>query len=899
MGVRTMRAVTPPDSFESLLHPARPTARPTGRARLGAAALLLSCAAAGPLLAQTPTPTATATPTPTPAAGTFARASTQNYGFSNGLSYDGPNLVLDPDGSIWVASATENVIAKISPDGRQATRWTMPKDTAPQSLLREPDGTFWITELGGFKIGKFDPAAGTLTEWADFSRRPTALVKRADGKFWLPETSGALALFDPAAGSFTYFTSVSNFSLSYPYLDADGSLWTCDFVLGAILRFTPDGTKATRWPLPALGARPSKVFRGPDGALWISLYLAGQLGRFVPETNELKLYSVGAASPFDLASYRGRIAYTEQFSGSIGFLDPATATPTDTKTLTPTELTMTVSPVRTSSPTVANVTSKTDDIQGTPASESVGISVSGVTVYPTGIGPAFGMLIDEPRARIFFGTNGNVGTLRPPIPLTASDHYYPAVASISGQNGAVWKTQLVTWNRGRTPTATPTPTVSPTPVPILYEERLLPNGWIAGFSPASSPVVDPNRMRVKDDPIGTEMQGPNSFGALRLTAINNASDFYSWARVYRQREDGGTYGFARNPVTAAEALAAGETGFLFSPPTTDQRTNAGYLVVEAAKGTLAIVDADGAERFKAAFDWPSGWHVQASTIFSTAGLPRLASARVVFSVESGKLLPFGTSIDDVTNDPVDLHVFRPLRSSTIHWIPGVMRHAGPLGLSSATDLQLFNPGGAPAMVSVFLSPARELSSTGPSAGSPVAFTTVPAGRVVTLRDVFASLLGVETAIGALAVVSDAPIHVFARVTAPADGGGAYGFGLRGLLGDEVVPKDGAGVFLCVTDNGWDVMQSDLHVTNPFDEPVSFQIRLTDVSGAAAGTRDVTLAPKESRYLESAWYSLAGFGVDIGRMDLVPNAGSLGVFATLVRWDKKTRDADAIVAMPLR
>ena len=51
----------------------------------------------------------------------------------------------------------ERLAPKLSPDGTKSTRWTMPKDAAPSSLLRDPDGTFWLTELGGFHVANFDP----------------------------------------------------------------------------------------------------------------------------------------------------------------------------------------------------------------------------------------------------------------------------------------------------------------------------------------------------------------------------------------------------------------------------------------------------------------------------------------------------------------------------------------------------------------------------------------------------------------------------------------------------------------------------------------------------------------------------------------------------------------------
>ena len=45
---------------------------------------------------------------------------------------------------------------------------------------------------------------------------------------------------------------------------------------------------------------------------------------------------------------------------------------------------------------------------------------------------------------------------------------------------------------------------------------------------------------------------------------------------------------------------------------------------------------------------------------------------------------------------------------------------------------------------------------------------------------------------------------------------------------------------------------------------------------------------------SAFYTVAGFGVPIGRLEVAPATGSQPVFATLIRQDKKTGDADAVI-----
>ena len=155
-------------------------------------------------------------------------------------NFDGANIVKDSAGNLWGVAASDDSISRWSADRTTLTRWVMTQFTAPSSLFPDTDGTFWITELGGFKIAHFDPATGNCTEYIDAARRPTTLVRRPDGKFWMTETGGHMALFDPSVPNFTYYVTPGVFYLSYPWQDADGTLFSADFVYGYLVSWATD-----------------------------------------------------------------------------------------------------------------------------------------------------------------------------------------------------------------------------------------------------------------------------------------------------------------------------------------------------------------------------------------------------------------------------------------------------------------------------------------------------------------------------------------------------------------------------------------------------------------------------------------------------------------------------------
>ncbi|MCI4354610.1 MAG: hypothetical protein L3K06_04520, partial [Thermoplasmata archaeon] len=737
--------------------------------------------AAPPAASQTPTPTPTPTVTPTPAPVTILPATTTLFGVVNGGQYDSSNIVVDPAGAVWTASGyPENVILRLSADRTTVKRWKMTTDATPGGLLREPDGTFWVTELGGFRIAKFDPINDTITEWPDAGRRPTAIADNPDGTLWLPETSGALTKFDPATGKFVYFRGPTVFSLTYPWVDPDGTLWSCDFLADSIVRFSPDGSHVTQWPFPFGGSSPAKIRRLSDGAFWITLFTSSQIARFDPDTAEFKVFDITlGAEPFDILEYRGRILYSDQFTGNIGFLDPSAATPSQTATLTPLDA-ATTSTRASSNPNVTALTTTEDPITGPSPNFTAGTSSLGVTEYPVGTGNlVWGIAVDERRGRIFFGTNANVGALEPPVGIPG-DLYFPAAASV-GVPGSDWKTQFIIWNRGTPLDATGMLQ------PLSLVERLLPDTWIAGFSPAATITLGPNTMQSQADPIGNEMAAPGSFGALKFSASGPLTDYLGFARIYRTRLEGGTWGYAQNGQTVDAALAPGDTGFFFAAPDPAvQRTNGGMLVVESSTGTISIVDPDGNTRLTYSYDWPQGYRIQSSSVFSAFGLDPIPSARISVSPATGRVLVFGVSNDNVTNDPTGLDFFGPKSPAPSQHLLGVARSGGPMGATSRTDLQLYNPNAADATVTLAFHTTLPDGSAAPTPGVPMTTVTVKAGKVLTLADVL-SLFGVDRTAGTLDVLSpDQPVVAFARVRANAASGGTFGYGTPGRQDSQAI-----------------------------------------------------------------------------------------------------------------
>lgn len=835
-----------------------------------------------PAAAQTPTPT------PTPDfSSSVVPASQAIYQIPSGGRYDGANIVVKPDGSVWAASASENAIARLSSDGKTVTRWPMPANAAPSSFVADSDGTFWITELGGFNVTHFDPATNVLTQWPDAARRPTALVKRPDGSFWLPETDGILAKFDPATGVFTYYRGPAT-SLAYPAMDPDGTLFACDFIYPAIVRYTPDGVTATRWSIPTTPPTtdtvaplsPSQIVRMPDGGLWISFWGSGQLGRFDEKTGELKVWDLATGSfPYAIVPYRGRILYGEQALGQIGLFDPAGVTPNAVYTIAPVDYATTVSSV-TAVPVPTTLVPSDTTIETGAVSTVTGLSVPPFSQLPAGGTFAlWGIAVDERLGKFYYGAGGALGTLQPPLSYFDSDLYVPTARSALGPGGRTYTTGIVAWNR-----ATPDPAGATNE--LTGAQRLLPAGWIAGFSPAAGLTVPANALIAEDDVIGGTMKAQGNVGALWLISAAGTPDLAVAARTATSAPAGGTYGYAANGVRADATLGPGETGFVFTPPDAGaQPMYAGLLVLAASTGTVSVVGGDGTVLTTYAYDWPAGFQVQGDTIWDAFATTPVSSGRIAFSVTTGKILPFGISFDGTTGDPTGLAAFGPKSADVSLTVPAVGRGAGALGATERTDLQLFNGGAAAASVTLAFRAATASDTAAPAQALPP--VTIPAGQVVTLTDVLAPLgNGLD---GTLSVTSDSAVAAFARIYAAAAAGGTFGYGVAGRPAGDAIPETLRGVFVSASQPA-DVATADLLLVNPGNAAVSAAVSLWNADGTAAGTATFVVAPNETRSVPSVWQAIGGAPAALGRLDVAPDGP---LFAMLVRKDVMSGDADAL------
>jgi streptogramin lyase len=195
----------------------------------------------------------------------------------------------DGIGDVWWTNYTDNQLGRISLSANQVTTWPLPGAGTPFGTAVDDSGKIWVTDPFESTVHRFDP---------DTQQLCTYMV--------------------PDAGVSDYIVA------------DDGYIWLADWSLSRLLRLNPATGEFTIWALPA-GAFPEGVAVDESGHLWAADSELSLLVELQPAINQLTTYTVPVGIwPEMLDPHDGLVWYTEDYSRTVGVLDPATANGTTT-----------------------------------------------------------------------------------------------------------------------------------------------------------------------------------------------------------------------------------------------------------------------------------------------------------------------------------------------------------------------------------------------------------------------------------------------------------------------------------------------------------------------------------------------------------------------------------------
>jgi len=245
------------------------------------------------------------------------------------------DVTVAPDGSIFIAVASGNRIARFDPVKQVFKEWELPTGTTPYGLLSDREGRIWFSGNGNGTIGMLEPASGKIRQFKTPSGAggPHTLVLDAGGDIWLTGQGGNyLARLE--RGQDGKSDRITDYKMPGGPIglavDAQGRIWVCRYGADRLGIFDPKTGKLGELAL-GTGSRPRHIAAAPDGSLWVTLYGKGRLAQIDPVANKvLGEYTLPAgpnAGPYAVTvDAAGKVWVNEIESDSVVRFDPTDGT---------------------------------------------------------------------------------------------------------------------------------------------------------------------------------------------------------------------------------------------------------------------------------------------------------------------------------------------------------------------------------------------------------------------------------------------------------------------------------------------------------------------------------------------------------------------------------------------
>jgi hypothetical protein len=220
---------------------------------------------------------------------------------------------------------------------------------------------------------------------------------------------------------------------------------------------------------------------------------------------------------------------------------------------------------------------------------------------------------------------------------------FPAVGSVRGVFGSRFRTSLQLLNT----------TSSPMTGWLLFH----PHGAIVPFPGNGSgyhyTIAAGQQISVDMDDVFT---GPLGLGTLDVEVPTGQGTPQVVARVYNDAGSGGTAGFYEVPIPLADnghVISKGAAAFMVTPvDTTRTRFNIGVRALfSGADLTAELLDNAGHVLASTTTHYPAGYFEQVDAASFFGGVPVGANKTIKITVTDGSAVVYGSTTDNVTNDP--------------------------------------------------------------------------------------------------------------------------------------------------------------------------------------------------------------------------------------------------------
>ncbi len=458
---------------------------------------------------------------------------------------------------------------------------------------------------------------------------------------------------------------------------------------------------------------------------------------------------------------------------------------------------------------------------------------------------------------VLIGWAIEVTTKEAPEPPSGSSLYIPVGVHASGSNNTFWVTDVRLFN----------PSYSDTASLKVY---LIPKGADGTVDFQQTNVsVDPQSILSLPDILA------NRFGAesLQGNLIFETDDphLLATSRTYNTGGGSGTYGQYIDMARASAAIGSDDApSYLVQLARNSAfRTNIGFSEVAGHQATVRVELFDGSTG--SPIGTPQQYtikpfsNVQINRIFEelSAGTSGNAYARITVTSGEGRVVAYGSVVDNATGDAIYIPAQRPGTGAVL--VPIAAKKSGSAGTNWVTDLRVFNGGSAAVDLTLEYRPE---SGTG---GSPATATrTVPAGHVLALDDVLSSTFGLSDASGSIRIVpgsGDAPLIVTSR-TYNLVSGGTYGQFIGGVR--TGIAKGGSAVVFHLDKNSQ--FRTNVGIAEVSGGTITMRYVLKDSNGNTLGVGNLDLGPWEVKQINDIYSAVGAAAADNTRVDFYCDSG---------------------------
>jgi hypothetical protein len=222
----------------------------------------------------------------------------------------------------------------------------------------------------------------------------------------------------------------------------------------------------------------------------------------------------------------------------------------------------------------------------------------------------------------------------------------PAVGSATGTSGSNFKTSLQLLNPGPGSSA-------------MTGRVVFHHAGVAGSSsdPSYAYTIPAGQVLTLPD-LGTAI-GTAGLGSLDLITATGAAKPQILARIYNDAGTAGTAGFFEDPITPADSssqgriVSMGATAFMITPvDPTRTRLNIGVRTLfSGAALTAQLLDNAGHVLASVTKTYTASYFEQVDSTSFFGGVPVGANEIIKISVSDGSAIIYGSTTDNVTNDP--------------------------------------------------------------------------------------------------------------------------------------------------------------------------------------------------------------------------------------------------------